>query len=49
MHKFKNKIDKACFQHEISYSDFKNLIKRIITDKILRDEAFNITESPKCD
>ena len=36
-----NKLDKACFQHAID--------RRIDSDKILRDKAFNIAKNPKID
>ena len=46
---FKNELDKACFVHDAAYSDSKNLTKRTIADKILRDKAFNIAKDTKCD
>ena len=46
---YKNELDKACFAHDTAYSDSKNLTKRTIADKILRDEAFNIAKDPKYD
>ena len=29
----KNELDKACFQHDIAYRDFKDLAKRKTSDK----------------
>ena len=46
---YKNKLDKACFQHDITYGDFKDLAKRIAADKVLRDNEFNIAKDPKYD
>ena len=46
---YKNELDKACFAHDAAYSDSKNLTKRTIADKILRDKAFNIAKDPQCD
>ena len=46
---YKNELDKTCFQHGMSYRDFKDLTKRIAADKILTDKAFNITKDPKHD
>ena len=46
---YKNKLDKACFQHDMAYEDFKDIKRRTASDKILRDKAFNITKSPKYD
>ena len=45
---YKNALDKACFQHDLAYGDFKDL-KRTASDKMLRDKAFNITKNPKYD
>ena len=33
----------------MAYGDFKDLPKRTAFDKVLRDEAFNITKNPKYD
>ena len=46
---YKNKLDKACFQHDMAYGDFKDLKKRTASDKILRDKAINIAKNPKDD
>ena len=44
---YKNELDKACFQHDIAYGDFKDLKKRTAPDKVLRDKVFNIAKDPK--
>ena len=36
------KNEKACFQHDVAYGDFKDLTKRTIADKVLRDKAFKL-------
>ena len=46
---YKNKLDKACFQHDMAYGDFKDLPKRTATDKVLRDKAFEIASDQKYD
>ena len=46
---YKNELDKACFQHDMAYGDFKDLARRTASDKVLRDKAFNITKNPKYD
>ena len=46
---YKNELDKACFQHDVAYGDFKNLSKRTASDKVLIDEAFSIAKNPKYD
>ena len=45
----KNELDKACFQHDMAYGDFKYLARRTAFDKIIRDKAFNIAKSSKYD
>ena len=44
---YQNELDKACFQHDVAYGDFKDLASRTASDKILRDEAFNIAKNSK--
>ena len=46
---YKNELDKAYFQHDMAYGDFKDLEKRTAADKVLRDKAFNIAKNPKSD
>ena len=43
----KKKIDKACYQHDMAYGDFKDLSRRKAADKVLRDNTFNIAKDPK--
>ena len=45
---YKDELDKACFQLDMAYGDFKDLKRRTASDKILRDKAFNIAKNPKC-
>ena len=44
-----NELDKACFQHDVAYGDFKDLARRTDSNKILRDKALNIAKNPKYD
>ena len=46
---YKNELDKACFQHDMAYGLFKDLKRRIFSDKALRDKSFNIAKNPKYD
>ena len=46
---YKNELDKACFQHDMAYGDFKDLTRRTASDKILRDKVFNIAKNQKYD
>ena len=36
---YKNEIDKACFQHDMAYGDFKDLKRRTASGNILRDKV----------
>ena len=46
---YKNELDKACFQHDMAYGDFKDLAKRTTANKALRDKAFKIASDQKYD
>ena len=41
-HLYRNKSDKTCFAHNTAYSDSKDLVKRTVSDKILKDKAYKI-------
>ena len=46
---YMNELDKACFTHDAVYSDSKDLTKRTVADKILKNKAFDIAKDPKYD
>ena len=46
---YQNELDKARFQHDMVYRDFKDLTRRTDSNKILRDKAFNIAKNPNYD
>ena len=46
---YQNKLDKAGFQHDMTYGGFKDLVRTVASDKIFRDKVFCITENPKHD
>ena len=46
---YMNELDKACFVHDAAYSDSKDLTKRTVADKILKNKAFDIAKDPKYD
>ena len=46
---YKNDLDKACYQHDMTYGKYKDLTKRTESDKVLRDKALDIASSPKYD
>ena len=44
---YQNELDKASFQHDMTYGDFKDLNTRAAADKVLCDKALNIAKDPK--
>ena len=46
---YKNELDKAYFQHDMAYGDFKDLSKRTFADKVLRDKTSKIAIDQKYD
>ena len=46
---YKNELGKACFTHDAEYSDSKDLTKRTVADKILKNRAFNTAKDQKYD
>ena len=48
-HLYKNELDKACFAHNAAYSDSKDLAKRTISDKSLKDRTNEIARNHNYD
>ena len=46
---YKNQLDKAGFQHDMVYRDFKDLERSTASDKVLKEKAFSIAKNPKYD
>ena len=46
---YRNELDKDCFQHDMTYGDFKDLKRRTQSDKVLKDKAFAFASNPKYD
>ena len=46
---YQNALDKACFQHDMAYRDFKDLPRRTAYDNVLCDKAFKIANNEKYD
>ena len=46
---YKNKLDKACFQHDMAYGKTKDLAKITQSDKFLENKAIKISSDPKYD
>ena len=43
---YQNRVDKACFQHDMTHGDFKDLPRRTTSDKVWYNKAFNIAKNP---
>ena len=46
---YQNELDKASFQYEMAYEDFKVLTRRTASDKLLHNKVFNIAKNTKHD
>ena len=42
---YRNKLDKACFAYDAAYSNSKDLAKRTILDKILKDRPYEMARN----
>ena len=42
-------LDKACFQHDMAYGDFKDLNRKTFANNVLHDNAFDIAKDWKHD
>ena len=42
-------LNKACFAHDVAYSDIKYLAKRTISGKILKNRAYGIARNRNYD
>ena len=40
-HIYQNELNKACFQHDMAYGDFKDLTRRTASDKLLCNKAYD--------
>ena len=49
LYTYQNKLDKACFQLDMDYRDFKYLFRRTFSAKSLRDKTFNTSKNSKND
>ena len=44
-----NELDKARFQHDLAYGDFKDLKRKTQSDEVLKAKAFEIENNSKYD
>ena len=44
-HLYRNELEKVCFVHDAAYSESKDLAKRTISEKILKDRAYEIARN----
>ena len=42
-------ITQSFFSHDAAYSDSKDLAKRTVSDKVLKDGAYKVVTNPKYD
>ena len=48
-HIYKKELDETCFTHDAAYSHCKDLAKTIVSDKILKDRAYEVAINFKYD
>ena len=48
-HLYRNELGKACFAHNVAHSGNKDLAMSIMSDKILKERAFEIVENRNYD
>ena len=48
-HLYRNKLDKTCFAHHVANSKSKDLAKRAISNKILKNRTYEIVRKCGCD
>ena len=48
-HLYRDGLDKACFAHDGAYSDNKDFTKRAISNKILKERAYETARNSKYD
>ena len=46
---YRNELDRACFQHDVTYGKTKDLVKRTLSVEVLEDKAFKIASNPNYD
>ena len=44
-----NELDKACFAHDTAYSDRNDLAKKTVSDKVLKERAYEVAINSKYD
>ena len=45
---YQNETDKACFQRDMDYGDFKDSPTKTASDKVIHGKVFNIAKNTKC-
>ena len=46
---YQSELERACFQNDMAYGDFKDLRRITFADKVLCDKIFSIAKGPKYD
>ena len=39
---YRNDLDKACFQHDVAYGRYKDLVKKTESDKVWREKLLKL-------
>ena len=48
-HIYKNELDKACFQHDMTYNKYKDLKGRTQSDIVFKNKGYKIAVNPRYD
>ena len=48
-HLYRNELEKTCFGQDPAYSNNKDFVKRTISEKILKDRAYEVARNRKYD
>ena len=46
---YKNELDKACFQHDMAYNEYKDLVNRTKSNIVFKNKAYKTATDPKFD
>ena len=46
---YKNELDKACFQHDMAYNEYKDLVNRTKSNIVFKNKAYKAATDPKFD
>ena len=44
---YQNELDKVCFEQDMAYGDLRDLLRRTVSDKVLRNKELKIGSNPQ--